>query len=37
VTTASLIDCERRYLALFELDELLPEPTGAAVASSSAD
>ena len=25
VTVASLLECERRYLALFEPDELLPE------------
>jgi hypothetical protein len=37
MTTASLIECERRYLALFEPDELLPEAEDVPAARSSAD
>ena len=37
VTIASLLDCERRYLALFEPDELLPEADEVPAARSSAD
>ena len=37
VTIASLLDCERRYLALFEPDELLPEEVEIPAARSSAD